>query len=123
MEGFVVNAQPNGFVKVATKDQLRTGCSLSVRVEGVEVAIFQIGKDIIAVENNCPHQHFQMLHQGSLNQYALTCPMHGWTFDLKTGRAIIGSGRLRQYAVRLEGDEVWIEKPKEEEFGSKGANS
>lgn len=100
-----------GFIKVATKKELFSSRGLSVRVDGEEIAIFQVGSEVYAVRNDCPHQHFSLLHQGTLKDHALTCPMHGWTFDLRTGKSIIGGGNLKQYSVKIVGDEVWIEKP------------
>ncbi len=62
-----------------------------------------------AIDNVCAHQHFAMLHQGILEDLTVTCPMHGWTFSLETGRATVGSGRVKTYAVKVVGDEVWVE--------------
>ena len=90
---------------------MRTSSGISIRVDGEEIAIFQVGSDVFAVRNDCPHQHFQLLHQGELKGHALTCPMHGWTYDLRTGKGIIGNGNLKQYAVKVIGDDVWIEQP------------
>ena len=100
-----------GFVKIARKDQLRRSSGISVRVEGEEIAIFQIGADVFAIRNECPHQHFQLLHQGEISEQTVTCPMHGWKFDLRTGKGIIGGGNLKKYAVRVVGDDVWVERP------------
>jgi len=97
-----------GFIKVANKNQLHSTRGISVRVDGEEIAIFQIGSDIFAVRNDCPHQHFQLLHQGTLKDHALTCPMHGWTFDLRTGKAMNGDGNLKKYMVKIIDDDVWI---------------
>ncbi|MCI0564722.1 MAG: Rieske 2Fe-2S domain-containing protein [Nitrososphaera sp.] len=103
----------DGYVKIARKDQLKSSSGVSVNVEGEEVAVFQIDGDILAVRNTCPHQHFQLLHQGELDGHAVTCPMHGWKFDLQTGRGIANSGNLRTYAVKVIGDDVWVERPEE----------
>jgi nitrite reductase/ring-hydroxylating ferredoxin subunit len=37
--------------------------------------------------------------------------MHGWIYRLDTGRALIGSGSVPTYAVRVVDGEVWIEDP------------
>jgi nitrite reductase/ring-hydroxylating ferredoxin subunit len=100
-----------GFVKVATVGELQAARGLSLRIEGEDIALFRVNGEVLAVRNNCPHQHFSLLHQGALNEYALTCPMHGWTFDLRTGKAILGSGNLTCYRVKVIGEDVWIEQP------------
>ncbi len=99
------------YVCVGSKEDLPTRGGCSVRIAGVDVALFRVGEDVIAVRNDCPHQHFSLLHEGELKNGTVACPMHGWTFDLKTGRSIIGNGTLRQYGVKLVGNDVWVEKP------------
>jgi nitrite reductase/ring-hydroxylating ferredoxin subunit len=100
-----------GFVKIAKVGELQTTRGLSLCIEGEEIALFRVNGEVFAVRNNCPHQHFALLHQGALKEYALTCPMHGWTFDLRTGKSVLGSGNLTCYHVKIIGDEVWIERP------------
>ena len=41
----------------------------------------------------------------------ITCPLHGWIYDLKTGKALGGNGRLKTYQVYRDGDDVMLEKP------------
>lgn len=103
-----------GYIKIARTSELSETRSLSLRIDGEEVALFRVKGEVVAVRNDCPHQHFSLLHQGALKEYALTCPMHGWTFDLRTGKSITGNGHLKRYAVKLVGDEIWIERPKQE---------
>lgn len=103
-----------GFVKIARLSDLSATRGLSLRFDGEEVALFRVRGEAFAVRNDCPHQHFSLLHQGALNEYALTCPMHGWTFDLRTGRPVIGNGNLKCYHVKIVGDDVWLEQPNRE---------
>ena len=51
------------------------------------------------------------LHEGILNGYELTCPMHGWTFDLTTGQPTAGGGKLKRYVVKVVGNDVLMEAP------------
>lgn len=99
------------WTRVPKKD-LGPGKSLRISVEGDDVALFQVGSGFFAVSNQCPHQHFSRIHEGSLGDGTITCPMHGWTFDLQTGECRTGGGRLRTYAVQIEGDVVLVKKGK-----------
>ena len=103
----------DGFVKIARKDQLKISSGISIRVDGEEIALFQRGTEVYAVRNECPHQHFQLLHQGEIDGSAITCPMHGWKFDFTTGNGILGGGNLKPYTVKLVGDDVWLKRPQE----------
>jgi nitrite reductase/ring-hydroxylating ferredoxin subunit len=81
-----------------------------VNVGGEEVALFRVGSEIVAVGNVCPHQHFSMIHEGEVSEGIVTCPMHGWRFDLRTGQSVNNSGRLKWYRTKVIGDEVWVEE-------------
>ncbi|HTP13147.1 MAG TPA: Rieske 2Fe-2S domain-containing protein, partial [Bacteroidota bacterium] len=70
--------------------------------------VVRVQGDIFAFENSCPHQHFSLLHQGTLDRCTITCPMHGWTFEMRTGVSTNGNGRLTKAAVRVENGTVWI---------------
>lgn len=97
-----------GFTEVADAEELNLRRMKRVVVDDRDMALFSVGGRIFAVQNDCPHQHFSMLHEGELNECRITCPMHGWTFDLETGRATNGSGRLKRYAVKVGGGRVWV---------------
>lgn len=86
---------------------LRGGKSIRLGVD--EIALFRVGDDVVAVTNVCPHQHFSKLHEGETENGRVTCPMHGWTFDLSSGMALVGSGRLTKHRVLVKNDEVWVE--------------
>ncbi len=102
----------HGFERISSVDDLIGRNPLRITVDDLEIVVFKVGPDFFAVENNCPHQHFRMLHEGTLEGCSLTCPMHGWTFDLRTGKSATGDGRLNQRRVRVIDSEVWIEKQK-----------
>ena len=99
------------FVKVARTTELHDRRGKLVRVEGEEIALWRVDGRIYAIHNVCPHQHFSMLHQGTLEGRHLTCPMHGWTFNLEDGLPSVGNGKKKIYQVRVEGEDVLIEKP------------
>ena len=45
-----------------------------------------------------------------LSGLTVACPMHGWTYSLETGIAVSGSGRVRTYEVKVEGENVFIDR-------------
>jgi nitrite reductase/ring-hydroxylating ferredoxin subunit len=40
--------------------------------------------------------------------------MHGWSFDVRTGKAVTGSGRLKTLEVRMDKNSVWVKKLEDE---------
>ena len=99
------------YVKVAELTDFSGGRPKRVVIEETDVALFFIQGKFYAVQNECPHQHYSALHEGILNGLELTCPMHGWAFDVSTGQATVGGGRLKRYAVKVDGNDVLIEAP------------
>lgn len=100
---------------VIALERLREGKGVSVRVRDVEIALFLRDGEVYAVENICPHQHIPVLAEGELDGTVLTCPMHGWSFDIRTGKCVHASCRLRSYGVRISDGTVGIVIPDEEE--------
>jgi nitrite reductase/ring-hydroxylating ferredoxin subunit len=94
--------------KVARVQDLREKRGFLVRVAGEEISIFKIDGEILAIGNVCPHQHFSKLHDGEIKGFTVTCPMHGWTYDLHSGVSTNGSGRVKTYAVEVRQDEVFL---------------
>jgi NAD(P)H-dependent nitrite reductase small subunit len=97
------------FVKVGKTSSVPDGKSRRVKVGEFDIALWRVRGKFYAIDNICAHQHFAMLHQGILEGLTVACPMHGWTFSLETGRATIGNGKLKTYAVKVVGEDVWVE--------------
>jgi NAD(P)H-dependent nitrite reductase small subunit len=97
------------FIKVARLSDLHERQGKFVRVEDDEIALFKIDGRFFAINNVCAHQHISALHQGELNGLNVTCPMHGWTYSLETGKAISGSGCVQVYPVKVIGENVFVE--------------
>ncbi len=99
------------FAKVAGVKDIPNRRSRLFRLEGEEIALWNVDGKFYALNNICPHQHFSMLHQGTLDGLFITCPMHGWTFCLEDGMPKTGNGRAKTYQVKVEGEDVFVEKP------------
>jgi nitrite reductase/ring-hydroxylating ferredoxin subunit len=99
------------YIKVARLSELGERRSKKVTVGDDEVALWRVEGTVFAINNVCAHQHFSSLHQGILDGRTVTCPMHGWTYLLDSGRETHGNGRVRIYGVRIVGDDVFVECP------------
>jgi nitrite reductase/ring-hydroxylating ferredoxin subunit len=97
-----------GFVKMATLDELPPGGATEVEHEGRIYALFNTDGVITAIDGICPHQGGP-LAEGVLEGSMVTCPWHGWQFDVRTGKTPLGS-RLKQavYEVKIEGRDVLV---------------
>ena len=99
-----------GFEKVAQVDEITPAFPKRAIVGDCECVLFRIDGQIFAFENLCPHQRYSVFHQGVLDHYTITCPMHGWSFDVRTGKAVSGSGHLNILEVRVDNNDVWVKK-------------
>jgi nitrite reductase/ring-hydroxylating ferredoxin subunit len=98
-------------VKVAGAQDLAPGESRLIRVERRELLLINVEGRYYAVKNSCPHRGAP-LDQARVAHGVLTCPGHGWQFDLETGDSLdyppLG---LRCYRVEVRDGAVWIEVP------------
>lgn len=79
-----------------------------VRSEGKEVAIFNVGGKVYAIDNTCPHRAGP-LSEGPVQDEGVTCPWHGRVFNVTTGECLNDpSYKVSTYVVREEGGELEI---------------
>lgn len=74
-----------------------------------DVALFRIDGRCYAVSNVCPHQHQPVIAQGVLEGCIVTCPMHGWEYDVTTGEQSQGAAKLRTFGVFEEQGYIYVE--------------
>jgi nitrite reductase/ring-hydroxylating ferredoxin subunit len=97
------------YVRVASVDDVRPGTGAVVVAKGVRIALFRHrGGGWYALRNHCPHMGGH-LGEGPLDDHVVSCPDHGWQFDVRTG--VSPSSELiavRTHPVRIEGDDVYV---------------
>src|SRR6266704_4066675 len=98
-------------VKVAEKSDLREGFSKVVNVEGRSIALFRVKSEYFALANVCLHRGGP-LGEGNLSGSVVTCPWHGWKFDVRTGSfTVIPTLKVTTYKVREQNGSVMVEIP------------
>ncbi len=94
--------------KVAEADLVKESRGLKVVVDGEEIVLFKVDGQICAIANHCPHQHFQKLHEGMFDHGIVTCPMHGWAYDVRTGISTNADGRVKTFATEVKNGKVFV---------------
>ena len=80
-----------------------------VTVDGTDVFLYRRGEEIFAIGNECPHQGGNLC-DGWVEGEIVTCPLHGWEFDLRTGVCMTVPGeRVPAYTVTVEDGAVHLE--------------
>jgi nitrite reductase/ring-hydroxylating ferredoxin subunit len=96
------------WIPIAAVAECPPGSSIE-RVAGDRmVAIANVDGRLHAIDGLCPHQGGP-LGRGTLCGTVLTCPWHGWQFDVTTGRHCL-SATVRQtvHEVRQDGDTILV---------------
>jgi nitrite reductase (NADH) small subunit len=95
-------------IKLATKSQIPVGKAIIVREGGTEIALFNIDGQIYALENVCPHMGGP-LGEGDIDQCTVTCPWHGWQFDVRSGECENMPGEnAKRFEIAVEGDDIYL---------------
>jgi 3-phenylpropionate/trans-cinnamate dioxygenase ferredoxin component len=99
------------FVRVLPVAELPPGAMRCVEANGVPVLVVR-GKDgaVHAVHNVCTHAYARM-DEGRLRGHRLICPLHGGSFDVRTG-AVLGApatAPLASYLVRIADDHIEVQ--------------
>ncbi len=94
------------WVRVARIDECPLGAALEVVSADRVIALFHGEEGYYALDGVCPHQGGP-LGKGTLSQCVVTCPWHGWQFDVRTGEHLPARRIVQpRYDVRVEDD--WI---------------
>ncbi len=96
------------WIKVAKITEMRDGEARVVEANGTQVALFKVGGNFYATDNTCIHRGGP-LGQGSLSGEVVTCPWHGWQYNVKTGVNVSGMQGVKAFKVKIEGENVLVE--------------
>lgn len=99
---------PN-FVKVAKTSELKPGDGRVVECDGRQIAVCNADGRYYALDNTCLHRGGP-LGEGFMDGTTLTCPWHGWQYDVTTGQCMMNpAAKVTTYPTKVEGDDILIE--------------
>lgn len=97
---------------------LAPGQARTLELDGVMVAVVNIGGDLLAIEDRCTHDGSPLFSSGIdaadlIDGEQVICPRHGARFCLRTGAALSPPAYepTSSYAVRVEAGRVQVEIP------------
>lgn len=95
--------------RVASLAEIPPGALRYVEVDGLPMALANVDGQIYAIGDSCRHEGAS-LACGALVGDTVACPWHGWTYSLRTGKAIVPPVGIRvpSYPVRVDGDDVLV---------------
>ena len=97
--------------KVAEKKDLPAGSAKAVEVNGKQIALFNADNQYYAIDDACTHVGGS-LAEGSVDGNEVTCPLHGATFDITSGKVTgePAEDDVKGYRVTVEGEDIKIEE-------------
>lgn len=98
-------------VKAARIDEIPPGTGKELTLSGRIVALYNVGGEFHALDGICPHAGGP-LGKGMLQGTVVTCPWHGWQFDVTTGQHCLNANLCQtRYTVSVVGEEIFVELP------------
>ena len=70
--------------RIAEIADVPPGTATTVDAAGRTLGLFNVDGALYAVDNTCPHRGGP-LGEGDLEGAIVTCPWHGWCYDVTTG--------------------------------------
>lgn len=107
------------FIKVAEVSEIQEGKMKAVKIDGEEILIANIEGKYYAMRNRCTHRGGD-LSKGTLSGKIVTCPVHGFKFDVTTGKVAYAPYEVKLmrlikpepiYEVKVEGEDIMMKKP------------
>ena len=97
------------WIRIATSAECPPGSAAEFVAGGRVVALFNVGGEFFALDGVCPHQGGP-IGKGNLDGCIVTCPWHGWQFDVRNGKNQVSPSVIQpQIPVRVEEDSVFIQ--------------
>jgi nitrite reductase (NADH) small subunit len=98
-----------GFVRAGTMSDVPPGTIREFQVERKSVAVANVDGQIHAINGVCMHRGGP-LGDGPLEGPVVTCPWHGWQYDVRTGK--VGqnpAAGVECYVVEVRGEEIFVD--------------
>ncbi len=97
------------FLRAAKKDEVPPGAIREFQLNGHTVAVANVDGKFFAISNTCLHRGGP-LGQGELESNVVTCPWHGWQYDVTTGKVTMNPAiGVETYAVEVRGDDLFVD--------------
>ena len=98
----------SAFISAADVNSIPPGQGRTVHVQGREFALWNVDGRFYCIDDQCPHRGGP-LGSGWLKDGRVSCPLHGWEFDVRTGACSTRPDRpVATYPARVVGDKVEI---------------
>ncbi|MEM8731166.1 MAG: Rieske 2Fe-2S domain-containing protein [Pseudomonadota bacterium] len=101
---------PTNWLRVCAAHEIADGrARIALLPSGNRVAVFRHGDKLSAIANACAHQNGP-LGEGRILNCLVTCPWHGFQYDVTNGRAPAPfTEKIPTYALRVDNGAVFVD--------------
>jgi nitrite reductase (NADH) small subunit len=97
------------FVRTISIEELPAGAVRELQVEGKAIAVANVAGKFYAFNNLCLHRGGP-LGQGLLDGRTVTCPWHGWQYDVTTGKVLQNPAvGVDCYPTEIRGRDLFVD--------------
>ncbi len=97
------------WMRAARKDDIPPGTIREFQVDGQTMAIANVDGKFYAISNTCLHRGGP-LGEGTLSGKVVTCPWHGWQYDVTSGKVAANPAvGVSCFRIEVRGEDLWVE--------------
>ena len=97
------------FTRAAQVSEIPAGSIREIHIAGKAVALANVEGKFYAMSSVCLHRGGP-LGQGELHGTVVTCPWHGWDYDVTSGKVVQNpSAEVPCYLTEVRGEEVFVD--------------
>ncbi len=100
------------FVRICKVADLPEKKGVRFEINDEDLAVFKVDNEIFVISNVCPHNRVALIYQGYLCNESVTCPIHGWKFDLRSGNTLSNQSNIRKYETKIIDGEIFANLPR-----------
>ncbi|MCX8057532.1 MAG: Rieske 2Fe-2S domain-containing protein [Ignavibacteria bacterium] len=102
----------DGFTKICKVTDIPERKGIRFEIDEHDLAVFKIEGEVFVISNVCPHNHTAQMFNGHLVGYSISCPIHGWKFDLRTGKTLNNNSNIKTYETKILDNYLYVRIPK-----------
>ncbi len=97
------------FLRAAKMEEVPAGTIREYAIEGKVIALANVSGKLFAINNVCLHRDGP-LGEGELEGQKVTCPWHGWQYDVTTGKLVANPAvGVETFPVEVRGDDIFVD--------------
>jgi nitrite reductase/ring-hydroxylating ferredoxin subunit len=96
------------FTLALNYDQLEENGIKLLNLNNISLVVVKYKGEVFSLNSRCPHMGCS-LAKGTVKDYFLSCPCHGWSFDIRTGEYKVNKNiKLETYQTKVENGNIFV---------------